>query len=52
LPDFNFGNSSFPAKNTPTQNIFEQINRIAIAIEVVLNPNFKNGTKKNSPQKI
>lgn len=46
----NFGISSFPASITPGQNIFEAINRIVIAIEVVFNPNFKKGTTMIIPQ--
>lgn len=34
----------------PGQNIFEPINRIEIAIEVVLSPKFKKGTTMISPQ--
>jgi len=49
---FNFSISSFPARNMPNQNIFEPIKRIVIAIEDVFNPNFKNGIRKISPQKI
>jgi hypothetical protein len=47
----NFSNSSFPARNTPNQNIFEPINRMGIAIAVVFDPNFKKGIRKINAQK-
>jgi hypothetical protein len=46
----NFTNSSFPARNTPNQNIFEQIKRTEIEIVVILAPNFKNGIIMIKPQ--
>ena len=47
----NFSNSSFPARNTPNQNIFEPINRMGIAIAVFFDPNFKKGIRKINAQK-
>lgn len=44
--------SSFPSRIAPTQKIFDAINRIVIAVAVVLIPNFKKGTTRISPQKI
>lgn len=51
-PILNFSKISFPARNAPTQKTFEAINRMEIAIEEVFKPNFKNGIRIISPQKI